>query len=177
MARTHWTDGRTFLRLSLGVTIAGAALVVGCSSFGETHTVPLQFSDMTSSINANKLKHPLSPGDKSQHLYVLEGSDVAVFALGGTYRIRSITQGINAGRSLSFDSSGNLYVSNIGNNTVTVYAPGKSTVLRTLHDGIYFPFPMTFGLNGNLYVGDLGTNGVPVYGPGKANPVERFTRA
>ena len=39
----------------------------------------------------------------------------------------------------------NLYVANLGSNTVTVYAPGHTAVLRTISAGVNGPYALTFG--------------------------------
>ena len=53
--------------------------------------------------------------------------------------------------ALAFDTSGNLYVANYGNNTVSKFAPGSTTPTATL-TGLSGPDALAFDASGNLYV-------------------------
>jgi DNA-binding beta-propeller fold protein YncE len=47
---------------------------------------------------------------------------------------------------MTFDSKGNLYVANAGNNTITVYARGELTkVARTITQGVNGPVALAMG--------------------------------
>lgn len=56
----------------------------------------------------------------------------------------AITDGVDAPYWLTFDSIGNLYVGNQGNDTITVYGPGKTQVLETITDGVDLPIALAF---------------------------------
>ena len=53
------------------------------------------------------------------------------FAPGSTTPTATLT-GLNDPDALAFDSSGNLYVANDGNDTVSEFAPGSTTPTATL---------------------------------------------
>ena len=61
------------------------------------------------------------------------------FAPGSTTPTATLT-GLNDPEALAFDSSGNLYVANTGNNTVSEFAPGSTTPTATL-TGLTVPTP------------------------------------
>ena len=73
-----------------------------------------------------------------------------VYVAGGTSALRTISQGVNNPEDLEFDGSGNLFVANVGDNTVTVYAPGKTRVLRTISEGVNGPDALAFDAADNL---------------------------
>jgi sugar lactone lactonase YvrE len=87
----------------------------------------------------------------------------------------AITNGIDAPRTLAIDSSGNVYVSNMGDQEVAVYARGSTTpsysIWLGVFDGVY-PVSMAFDRKGNLYIANCGfgaTSRVCVYAPGSAS--------
>jgi hypothetical protein len=87
-----------------------------------------------------------------------------------------------ASLQLAFDSSGNLYVANVGNvrhgpYNVTVSAPVSKSVLRTISQGVYRPIALAFDrfFRDNLYVANLksdtGGDNVTVYATGVTSPL------
>jgi hypothetical protein len=63
---------------------------------------------------------------------------------------------------MTFDTNGNLYVTNFGNNTVSVFAAGSTTPSATL-TGMNGPWAPVFDTSGNLYVGNLNGTTVSEY--------------
>jgi DNA-binding beta-propeller fold protein YncE len=75
-----------------------------------------------------------------------------VYDSGNSKVLRSISPGILAPQAMAFDASGDLYVSNPGNDTVMAYAPGGSTLMRTISKDLDGPQGIAFDSSGNLYV-------------------------
>ena len=77
-----------------------------------------------------------------------------------------------------FDCSGNLYVTNKGNDTVSKFVPGATTPSATLN-GLDSPTSLAFDSRGNLYVVDQGQNGngttVSMFNPGATVPSATLT--
>ncbi|HEY5311060.1 MAG TPA: hypothetical protein VIK18_01030, partial [Pirellulales bacterium] len=74
--------------------------------------------------------------------------------------------GISYPIALAFDSSGNLYVANYGNNTVEEFAPGSTTASATYSAGVSGPEALVFDSSGNLYVANANNNTVQEFAPG-----------
>ncbi len=68
--------------------------------------------------------------------------------------------------ALAFDSSGNLYVANVGNDTVEMFAPGSTTASATYSAGLDYPEALAFDSSGNLYVANYGNTTVEMFAPG-----------
>jgi hypothetical protein len=81
--------------------------------------------------------------------------------------------GLSQPVGIAFDSTGNLYVANSGNNTITVYAPNSSgnvapirTITASGGVGPNNPKGLNLDINNNLYVANFGDNTVLVYAAG-----------
>ncbi len=85
--------------------------------------------------------------------------------------------------SVAFDSAGNLYVADTGNNRALVYAPGSTTAFRVYGQqgsfttnvenkggvsasSLRFPFGVAVDNAGNVYIAEMGNSRVMVYAPG-----------
>ena len=78
------------------------------------------------------------------------GQDLGVFA-----------SGLNDPYGLAFDASGNLYVSNIGNNSIVkISATGNKTVFATASNGLSDPEGLAFDSGGHLFVANAGNGTV-----------------
>jgi sugar lactone lactonase YvrE len=64
--------------------------------------------------------------------------------------------GLNLPSGLAFDSSGNLFVANSGNNTISEITPGG--MVSTFASGLNDPRGLAFDASGNLYVANNGAN-------------------
>ena len=64
-----------------------------------------------------------------------------------------------------FDSSGNLYVANAGNDTVSEFAAGGTT-LKATYSGLDSPKALAFDSSGNLYVANASNNTVSEFAAG-----------
>lgn len=110
------------------------------------------------SVVSDALEYTLGPSDgvcepeqvavgPDGNVYVLNynssKSNVTVYSLGTTSKVRTISQGLATSNAMTFDETGNLYVSNRSN--VTVYSPGSSSVLRTITTGIDSSDSLAFG--------------------------------
>ena len=74
-----------------------------------------------------------------------------------------------------FDSSGNLYVANQGNNTVSKFAPGSTTASATYSAGLSGPGALAFDAGGNLYVANDFAGTVSKFAPGSTTASATYT--
>jgi hypothetical protein len=83
-------------------------------------------------------------------------NDVEIYSASGSNQspIGAITDGISGPEGSFVDKHGNLYVSNVTNQTVTMYPKG-STTYKTIYTGFAYPTDVTVGANGIAYVSDL----------------------
>jgi hypothetical protein len=118
----------------------------------------------------------MGPDAKTQRklLYVSnEGYGVIdVFSVPSYKLVGQIANGINQAEGLATDKQGNLYVSNLGSNTVTVYARGSTTPKLTLTDP-KGPDDVAVTKDGYVLAGDV-DGGVDVYAPGQTKPEKRL---
>jgi hypothetical protein len=81
--------------------------------------------------------------DASNNLYVLTGVNVQEYGLGQSIPKATITEGISYGASMALDSSGNLYVANIGysnqSGSITEYDSATKALVQTITSGISGP--------------------------------------
>jgi hypothetical protein len=102
----------------------------------------------------------LSPAAKSGKglIYVSDflNNDVEIYSATGSNQspIGQITDGISGPEGSFVDKHGNLYVSNVTNQTVTMYPKG-STSYTIIYTGFTYPTDVAVGANGVAYVSDL----------------------
>jgi sugar lactone lactonase YvrE len=71
------------------------------------------------------------------------------------------SSGLNFPEGLAFDSGGNLYAANAGNNTIEQFnANGTGSVFAAASSGLYAPDGLAFDNGGNLYAANPGSNSV-----------------
>jgi sugar lactone lactonase YvrE len=121
----------------------------------------------------------MSPDKKKKRklLYVSdEGqSIIEIFSVPKYKMVGEITSGLNEPEGIATDKKGNLYVSNLGANTVTVYKPGKTIPSLTLTES-NGPDDVAVGSNGYVYAADV-AGGIDVYPPGATSPSNRLTNS
>jgi sugar lactone lactonase YvrE len=117
---------------------------------------------------------------KKKLLYVSYYSDygegtsiVDIFSVPKYSMVGQITDGISASQGLATDNNGNLYVANLGGNTITVYKPGATSPSLTLTES-NGPLDVAVGKNGYVYASDY-QGGIDVYAPGATSPIRRLT--
>lgn len=114
-----------------------------------------------------------------QQLYVADNGDsiINIYALPKYSLNGQITDGINQPEGITTDVAGNLYVANLGNDTVTVYKKGTTTPSLTLTES-NGPDDVAIVQNGTvanwIAVGDIG-GGVDLYTPGRTRVGRRLT--
>jgi hypothetical protein len=107
---------------------------------------------------------------------------IAVYQLGKTSPVATITDGIYSVSALTFDSAGSLYVASVsdatGASSISVYAPGSTSPQQTIRKGVSGPVAMVFDSSGNLYVANASGHRsfISVYGENGATPVRTITR-
>ncbi|HEY3675817.1 MAG TPA: hypothetical protein VGK84_07460, partial [Candidatus Tumulicola sp.] len=136
--------------------------------------MPGQVADGVSDSFSTRNSRPNASGP---YLYVANarGKNVTIYDPSTGALIRTIAQsdGILYPNALTFDTVGDLYVSNSSN--VTEYAAGTSALLRTIATGIDQPGALAIDSNGDLYVANVGNtaiygNSVTVFPSGKTSP-------
>ena len=100
----------------------------------------------------------------SQQLFVSDEGDsvINIYAVPKYSLIGQITDGISEPEGIATDQAGNLYVANLGNDTVTIYEKGTTRPAATLTEP-HGPDDVAVDKHGRLFVGDIG-GGVDVYG-------------
>ena len=98
--------------------------------------------------------------DSNGHLYATNSS-AGIFAANSIVKFTSaagvgatFATGFSDPRGLAFDTSGNLYVANYGNNTVSKVTPGGA--VSTFATGLNLPWGLAFDGSGNLFVANYG---------------------
>ncbi|HEX3368539.1 MAG TPA: hypothetical protein VHS56_03105, partial [Candidatus Cybelea sp.] len=81
-----------------------------------------------------------------------------------------ITTGLSNPERLFVDKQGNVYATNIGNNTITGYKPGAMTPFLTISDGVNSPTGLTVDAAGTVYCANVGNDTITVYPKGKTSP-------
>jgi serine/threonine-protein kinase len=89
--------------------------------------------------------------------------------------IGSITTGTDCAFGVAVDKSGNLYVANIGNNSVTVYPKGQTSPSLTITDAVSSPYSVAVDSKGNVFVSNLGNNTITAYASGQTSAYETIS--
>ena len=84
--------------------------------------------------------------------------------------IGEIVNGISNPQGIALDTSGTLYVTNQGNNTVTEYPFGSTDPSVTLSTDISRPLDVSVDKHGNVYVGEPSASMVLEFAPGSTYP-------
>jgi DNA-binding beta-propeller fold protein YncE len=94
-------------------------------------------------------------------------NDVEIYSSSGSNQspIGEITDGISGPEGSFVDKRGNLYVTNVINQTVTMY-PRGSTTYTMMYTGFAYPVNVTVGADGTVYVVDLVGQKVVEFPPG-----------
>lgn len=150
---------KSYLILAYVAAIASLSLCAGCASGGSPGS--LSFGPATGGAQpSHRAGGWLSPEAKSgKHLiYVSDftGNAVEIYSGSGSNQspIGEITDAIDGPEGSFVDKHGNLFVTNVTNQTVTMYKKG-STTHSLLYTGFAYPTNVTVGANGMVYVVDL----------------------
>jgi sugar lactone lactonase YvrE len=113
--------------------------------------------------------------DASNNIYVVSsssattGNSVREFASTGTTvgaAKLTITSNLSYPSGIAVDASGNIYVSNIGNNTVYEYSATNTTGTQVLSSvTLSLPYTIAVDAAGNLYIANFTSNTVDVVNP------------
>jgi hypothetical protein len=137
--------------------IASLALCAGCAGGQVT---PAGMPAQSSAQPSHRAGGWLSPAaKKAKHLiYVSDftGNAVEIYSAAGSNQspIGEITDGISGPEGSFVDTHGNLFVTNVTNQTVTMY-PHGSTTWKLQYTGFAYPTNVTAGKDGWVYVADL----------------------
>jgi sugar lactone lactonase YvrE len=163
---------------STAIAIAPASATTFTTSVKNFSTTPVQLTVTPSRGNA--ITFAIST---KQELWVAnfnagQGSTVTGYALGTNAPIAEDTLSVSTGAvsaptALAFDTSGNLWVVNVGNGSITAIAPGSTTPIAadTITTGLGSPFGLAFDTHGTLWVGNASNNTVTAYVPGTNTPI------
>lgn len=122
------------------------------------------FTDMTPSPTGS----PFPPSvtavalDPSGNVVVADTINIYRIATGGAVSIiAGPDQGLDGPSGLAFDSTGNLFVTNNGTNTISKITPsGAISTFIDAQQGLLGPTALTFDSNGNLFVANTGGDAV-----------------
>ncbi len=117
----------------------------------------------------------LRPGPK---LYVSDDGANALYiynATNPTTPIGTITNGISSPVGNFVDANENLYVTNLGGNSVTVYPRGKTAPSKTYTTGLTEPTSIVVGDDGTVYVSEYPTSAIVEYAPNKMTPLRTLS--
>jgi sugar lactone lactonase YvrE len=162
---------------STGTLVGG--LKVSPAPLTITATANTKTYDSTASATAIPTVSGLIGSDTVTGL-LSESYDTANAGTGKTLSVNTIPPAITdltgnlSPAGLAFDSHGNLFVVNNGNNTVSEFAPGATTPSATL-TGLNSPLDLVFDGSGNLYVTNFGSNSVSEFAPGTTTPSATLT--
>lgn len=84
----------------------------------------------------------------------------------------SIASGLNVPFGLAVDKKGNLYVANLGNDTIAIYAPGTTTPSTTLSTGLSGPYGIGVDSKGDIFATNINNNTVTGFKAGATSPFE-----
>lgn len=84
--------------------------------------------------------------------------------------IGQITDGIDEPERLFVDGSDNLWVTNLGNDTITEYAPGTTSPSFTISSGVANPTGLVVDSEGTVYCANVNNNTVTEYPSGQTSP-------
>ncbi len=162
----------------------------GSGNIGSANaTVPINCSGGSSGIPPVPLSNPNGLLWQTPYLFVANsgganGGQVLVYTeqlnnatqnlITGLTLVASITQGINVPSRLAVDANNQLYVANVGNNTVTVYNISAANVAAntitqviadTISSGIARPLGIAVDSSGMVYVANNSQNSISIFQP------------
>jgi len=178
------------LRLIPSAALA-ATLVAGCSTAGSPSS-PVSLGN-AAALNANvKVADGLVRRESSKHATPSHGwfspdakksknliywgdystNTITVYSgKGENGKERgSITTGLSNPERLFVDAKGNVYATNIGNDTITAYKPGATSPFLTISDGVDSPTGLTVDAAGTVYCANVGNDTITVYPRGTTTP-------
>jgi len=171
------------LTLRAATSIAIASLMVdplaGCS--GAPSALPEAAPSATTAGFGTRAD---GRSQKVQLLYVGDNQNSRIDVYDATTKkqnpppMRTITEGVDEPYGLTTDKSGNLYVANLGDDTVTVYAPNSSKPKTTIKNGLNDPFDVKVDGFGNVYVANNPDGADPFiqeYPKGASQPSSTWT--
>jgi hypothetical protein len=124
--------------------------------------------------------------DSSWNMYVVDRSFGSSAPLGAVFELAPGSQsktnlgltGLNNPEGIAIDSSNDIFVSNLGGNSVTEYAPGATAPKLTITNGICDPYYLALNARNFLFVvnyGALPKGDVTVYKPNATSPLMTLT--
>jgi DNA-binding beta-propeller fold protein YncE len=86
-----------------------------------------------------------------------------------------VSSGLNGPDGLVFDSSGNLYIANYGNNTISKVAAGSTTATSFITSGLDYPAGLAFDSSGNLYIANYANSTISEVAAGSTTATSIIT--
>jgi serine/threonine-protein kinase len=114
-------------------------------------------------------------------LYVLNGVGsgwISEYPLGSTSPSKMITQGVDEPAFCAIDSSGNLWITNVGSVNLTEYLKDSSTPNKVITSGLSLPVGVAIDHLGTIYVANRGggnNTNIQVYPFGSTSPSRTIT--
>ncbi len=176
----------SFARRAATISIFGA-LAAGCSNSGVPTANPASnpASDYRALANGHgvatrqlpaKTRGWLSPDAKKGKNLIYWGdyntNTITIYSSKGVNGKEKgqITTGLSNPERLFVDKKGNVYATNIGNDTITAYKPGKTSPFLTISTGVVSPTGLTVDAAGTVYCANVGNDTITVYPRGKTSP-------
>jgi hypothetical protein len=169
------------LRAATGIAIASLMVdpLAGCSGASSAlpETAPSATTARTSVLVDDRSR-------KAQLLFVGDNQNSRIDVYDATTKkqnpppMRTITQGVDQPYGITTDKSGDLYVANLGDDTVTVYAPNSSKPKTTIKNGLNDPFDVKVDGFGDVYVANNPNGADPFiqeYAKGASEPSSTWT--
>jgi hypothetical protein len=176
----------SFVRRAATISIFGA-LAVGCSNSGVPTASPASnsASDYRALANGHRVSTQqlqaktggwLSPDAKKGKNLIYWGdyndNTITIYSGKGVNGKEEgqITAGLSNPERLFVDKKGNVYATNIDNDTITAYKPGKTSPFLTISTGVDSPTGLTVDAAGTVYCANVGNDTITVYPRGKTSP-------
>lgn len=178
------------LRTVTGVAIAAilSQPLAGCSGASSSlpSAAPISPSsvhlDVPAAANAKgSAATRVSPDSGGQQLFVADAYNSKVYVFNAATKVnnppveRTIVD-VSSPQGISTDQNGNLWVADLGSNTVNEFAKNSSTPMFTISNGMSGPVDVKVDGFGNVYVAmngeyNGGVNSIVEYAAGTANPI------
>jgi hypothetical protein len=157
-----------------------AALVAGCSASNAPALAPGSIAAQSNGFarpagTTTPARGWISPGAKAdQHPFYwgnFSTSTITIYTLGAKPKeIGQITDGIDEPERLFVDRSRNLWVTNLGNDTLTEYPPGKTKPSFTISTDVANPIGIVVDSAGTVYCANVANDTVTEYPKGRTSP-------
>jgi hypothetical protein len=157
-----------------------AAVVAGCSASNAPAPAPGSTAAESNGFvrpagTAPHARGWISPGAKANPHVLYWGNfgndTITIYTLSANPKqIGQITDGVDQPERLFVDRSRNLWVTNLGNETIAEYAPGRTKPSLTISSGVANPTGIVVDSAGTVYCANVANDTVTEYPKGQTTP-------